>query len=126
MHVNADDQDNWNRFYLVEAIHEDDLIYKKFSDGSVEVVGKVNLGVVDVDNSVGTFYRSGNVDVVVNLNIVKSIHSYNLMPVNPTSYNYWVASGVTSNPEPSVRIFSATSRTGSVIVLGMHLIGRWK
>src|SRR5690625_2712651 len=98
------------RVYIENEKTINGIKYKKYSDGKIEIKGKVDLNIV-VSTSIGDIYRSDNVELtMIDESDIKELYYCNFWPMKPTTFNYWVGTSSGSLGDFSFRVYAPTDR----------------
>jgi len=115
------------RVYIEDEKTINRIKYKKYSDGKIEIKGKVDLNNVTVSTSIGDIYRSDNIELtMIDESDIKELYYCNFWPMKPTTFNYWVGTSSGSLGDFSFRVYAPTDRGNTDITIGVYAIGRWK
>lgn len=114
------------RVYIEDEKTINGIKYKKYSDGKIEIKGKVDLNIV-VSTSIGDVYRSDNIELtMIDESDIKELYYCNFWPMKPTTFNFWVGTSSGSLGDFSFRVYAPTNRGDVEITVGVFAIGRWK
>src|SRR5690625_849189 len=99
------------RVYIEDEKTINGIKYKKYSDGKIEIKGKVDLNNVVVSTSIGDIYRSDNIELtMIDESDIKEVYYCNFWPMKPTTVNYWVGTSSGSLGDISFRVYALTDR----------------